>query len=65
MRKLHLQTLDCLNWSQWFASLDLKVGYWQVELDEVNKPLTALTAFGLCECERMPLRLTDASATFQ
>ena len=27
------ETLDCLNGSQWFTSLNLKVGYWQVELD--------------------------------
>ena len=28
------ETLDCLNGSQWFTLLDLKAGYWQVELDE-------------------------------
>ena len=24
------ETLDCLNRVQWFTSLDLKLGYWQV-----------------------------------
>ena len=37
------ETLDCLNGAQWFKSLDLKAWYWQVELDEDSKPLTAFT----------------------
>ena len=37
------ETLDCLNGVQWFTSLDLKLGYWQVELDEESKALTAFT----------------------
>ena len=28
--------------AQWFTSLDLKAGYWQVELDEDSEPLTSL-----------------------
>ena len=35
--------LDCLTGAQWFTSLDLKAGYWQVEVDEDSKPLTAFT----------------------
>ena len=61
------ETLDCLEGSIIFTSLDLKRGYWQVEMDEASKPLTAFTVgpLGFYECERMPFRLTNALATFQ
>ena len=40
----------------WFSTLDLKSGYWQVELEEEAKPLTAFTMgpLGFWECEHMP-----------
>ena len=51
------ETLDCLNGAQWFTSLDLKSGYWQVELDKESKALTAFTVgpLGFYQCEGMPL----------
>ena len=47
------ETLDYLNSSQIFTSLNLKSGYWQAELEEDSKPLTAFTAglLGFYECE--------------
>ena len=60
-------TLDCLHGAVWFSTLDWKSGYWQVELEEDAKPLTAFTMgpLGFWECECMPFGLTNAPATFQ
>ena len=61
------ETLDCLNGAEWFSSLDLKSGNWQVEMEEDSKALTAFTVgpLGFYECEQMPFRLTNAPGTFQ
>ena len=61
------ETLDSLQDSQWFSSLDLESGYWQVKMDEESKPLTAFTVgpLGFYECKRMPFGLTNDPATFQ
>ncbi|GBM15597.1 hypothetical protein AVEN_95237-1 [Araneus ventricosus] len=36
-------TLDALNGSQWFSTLDLKSGYWQVEIQPEEKKRPAFT----------------------
>ena len=61
------ETLDCLGGAVIFTSLNLKSGYWQVEMDEESKPLTTFTVgpLGFYECERMPFGLTNTPATFQ
>ena len=59
--------LDSLNRACIFTSLNIKSGYWQVELDEESMPLTAFTVgpLGFYECIQMPFGLTNAPATFQ
>ena len=60
-------TLDCLHDAVWFSTLDLKSVYWQFELEEEAKPLTAFTVgpLGFLECECIPFVLTNAAPNFQ
>ena len=45
-------SLECLDGATIFISLDLQSGFWQVELTEVSRPLTAFTVgpVGCYEC---------------
>ena len=60
-------SLDCLDGATIFTSLDLQSGYWQVELIEASRPLTAFTVgpLGFYECVQMSFCLTNAPAKFQ
>ena len=59
-------TLDTLAGSVWFTTLDLKSGYWQVEVAQEDRAKTAFTTQeGLFEFNVMPFGLCKAPATFQ
>ncbi|GES72730.1 retroviral-like aspartic protease 1 [Rhizophagus clarus] len=58
--------LETLSGSQWFSSLDLASGFWQVELDQKDREKsTFITRFSTYEFTVMPFGLCNASATFQ
>ena len=80
LRKLNMRTvkdnyslpriehqLEQLIGADWFSTLDLKSGYWKVELVEEAKHYTAFTSgpLGFYECNMVPFGASNAPATFQ
>ncbi|GFX33571.1 retrovirus-related Pol polyprotein from transposon 412 [Trichonephila clavipes] len=59
-------TLDTLSGHKWFSILDLKSGYWQVEIHPEDREKTAFTSGqGLWQFKVMPFGLCNAPATFE
>lgn len=58
--------LDSLSDAQWFTTLDLRSGYWQVEVNPRDREKTAFpTPHGLFQFRVMPFGLCNAPSTFQ
>ena len=61
-----IDLLDQLGQSQYFTTVDLAPGYWQVNVSDKSKEKTAfITHKGLFLFRVMPFSLTNAPAVFQ
>ena len=59
-------SLDALSGSQFFSTLDLVSGYWQVDVHPKDKEKTAFgTHMGLFQFRKMPFGLCNAPSTFE
>ena len=59
-------SIDALSGSCWFSTLDLASGYWQVEVEEEDRPKTAFTTGSdLYQFTVMPFGFCNAPATFE
>ena len=59
-------SLDALAGSRWLSTLDMKSGYWQVDVDKSDRERTAFSSgCELWQLTVMPFGLCNASATFK
>lgn len=59
------EAFSVLTGSKWFSIMDLKSGYYQVEMEEEDKCKKAfVTLIGFWEFNRMPQGVTNAPSTF-
>ena len=62
---LVVETLDALSGTQYFSTLDLKSGYWQIEMDPLSRGKTSfVTHNDLYEFLVMPFGLRNSGASF-
>jgi len=61
------EVFDCLHGSQWFSTIDMKSGYYQVEIEEDHKERTAFTvgSLGFYEFNKLAFGLSNSPATYQ
>ncbi len=60
------EVFSLLTGSKWFLVLDLKSGFYQIEMDEADKHKTAFVCpLGFWEFNRMPQGITNAPSMFQ
>ena len=59
-------SLESLTGMEWFCTLDLASGYFQVAMEEADKPKSAFTTHkGLFQFNAMPFGVTNGPATFE
>ena len=60
------ETLNTLGGNKLFCTMDLHSGYWQVNMEEADKPKTAFRTWkGLCQFKVMPFGISNSPSTFQ
>ena len=61
------EALESLVGAGHFSCLDLKLGFWQIKMEEASKQYTAFTVgnLGFSKCSCMPFGLCSVLATFQ